>query len=116
MGEGSRDGEEPSHDDLFADDAAGPAEPCVEHVSLSDKDCEELEIEERCRVLPTPGNPTSSQREDHSASGHLPYRAWCEECVAARATGEQHRRRTERRTVCVLAFEYLFLDKSGIVL
>ena len=38
-GEGSRDAEEPSHDDLFADDAAGPAEPCVEHVSLSDEDC-----------------------------------------------------------------------------
>ena len=39
-----------------------------------------------------------------------------EECVGARATGEQHRKRSEGRTVCLLAFAYMYLDKSGVVL
>ena len=48
----------------------------------------------RGRMLPDPGEPTASQLEDHRASGHIPYRAWCRECVEGRGTGEQHRKRT----------------------
>ena len=33
------------------------------------------------RVLPDPGEPTDSQREDHRAKGHIPYRSWCRERV-----------------------------------
>ena len=35
--------------------------------------------------------------------------------MAARATGEQHRRGRWTRRVCVVAFDYLFFDKTGNV-
>ena len=65
--------------------------------SLEDDDHEGADA----RILPDPGEPTPSQVEDHRASGHIPYRAWCRECVAGRGTGEQHRKRTGERSVCV---------------
>ena len=68
------------------------------------------------RILPDPGEPTASQREDHRAGGHISFRSWCEDCVAGRATGEQHRKRKEARRVCIFSFDYLFLDESGNLL
>ena len=77
-GIGSESGQDAPLEDLFADDnyeqASPSREPGVEEVTLSDEDGEELEIESKCKVLPVPHNPTASQREDHSAGGHLPYR------------------------------------------
>ena len=40
------------------------------------------------RILHDPGQPTQTQLEDHRVD-HLPYRSWCPECVAGKATGEQ---------------------------
>ena len=57
------------------------------------------------RVLPSPSNPTQSQDGDHRAEGHIPYRSWCSECVRARCTGEQHRRRGGARDICVFSFD-----------
>ena len=51
--------------------------------SLEDDDHEGADA----RILPDPGEPTPSQVEDHRASGHIPYRAWCRECVEGRGTG-----------------------------
>ena len=65
------------------------------------------------RFLPGPHEPTQSQAEDHCASGHIPFRSWCSECVRARGTGEQHRRRKDRRDICVFSFDYLHLDEAG---
>ena len=61
----------------------------------------------QARVLPDPGEPTESQREDHKACGHIPYRTWCRFCVEGRSTGEQHRARPGKRNICVFAFDYL---------
>ena len=66
--------------------------------------------------LAYPWNPTASQREDRRAGGHLPYTTLCEECVAARATGEPHRKRRCERIACVFFFDYLYLSKSELVL
>ena len=79
-------------------------------------DGEELEETVKQRILPDPGEPTASQREDHRAGGHITFRSWCEDCVAGRATGEQHRRRKEARRICIFAFDYLFLDEAGNLL
>ena len=119
-GGGSEGGKDVSLDDLFGEDpdanAKSPveaegnhdeAELGMEKITLSEDEETEVEVKETCRVLPTPGNPTDAQREEHRASGHIPYRKWCEECVASRATGEPHRRRTGERTTCVFAFDYL---------
>ena len=65
------------------------------------------------RFLPGPQDPTQSQAEDHRASGHIPFRSWCSECVRARGTGEKHRKRKDRRDICVFSFDYLHLDEAG---
>ena len=67
------------------------------------------------KVSPDPGEPTASQVEDHRACGHWPYRSWCPECISGRGGGEQHRRRTEAKSISVFAFDYLLLDESGNV-
>ena len=85
-------------------------------VEITLSEGEELEETVKQRILPDPGEPTESQREDHRAGGHISFRSWCEECVAARATGEQHRKRKEARRVCIFAFDYLFLDEAGNLL
>jgi hypothetical protein len=66
------------------------------------------------KILPDPGEPTAAEVEDHRACGHLPYRSWCHECVETRGVGEQHRSRKEPRTVCVFAFDYLFIGNDGL--
>ena len=66
------------------------------------------------RILPDPGQPTQQQLEDHRID-HLPYRSWCPECVAARATGEQHHKRTEAKRITTFSMDYLYLTKSRIV-
>ena len=96
-GNGVRDDKE-DLDELFGDevkdnqDMGGSAEgPGGVENTLSDgEDLEETLVQ---RILPDPGEPTASQREDHRASGHITFRSWCEDCVAGRATGEQHRTR-----------------------
>ena len=101
---------------MEADGNHDDAELGMEKIILSQDEEAEVEVKETCRVLPTPGNPTGAQREEHRASGHIPYRTRCQECVASRATGELDRRRTGERTACVLAFDYLYLSKSGSVI
>ena len=117
---GARDNDE-DLSELFNDevkdkqDMDGSAEgPGGVEVTLSDG--EELEETVKQRILPDPGEPTVSQREDHRAGGHISFRSWCEDCVAGRATGEQHRKRKEARRVCVFAFDYSFLGEAGNLL
>jgi hypothetical protein len=66
------------------------------------------------RTLPDPGQPTQQQLEDHRVD-HLPYRSWCPECVAGRATGEQHQKRGESKLITTFSMDYLFLTKSRVV-
>ena len=119
-GGGARDEDEEVGDEIFGQAVQDSQEegeakhPDGVEVTLSDG--EDIDETVKQRILPDPGEPTASQREDHRASGHITYRSWCEECVAGRATGEQHRRRKEARRVCIFAFDYLFLDKSGALL
>ena len=103
-------------DDLFGDartavasTEAAAAEGNVEHGAAEDAEAETAEA----RFLPGPMEPIQSQAEDHRASGHIPFRNWCSVCVRARGTGEQHRRRRDRRDICVFSFDYLHLDQAG---
>ena len=63
-------------------------------------------------VAPDPGQPTQKEIEEHRID-HMPFRSWCEHCVAGRATGEQHRAVGDKRLVPVISFDYLFVLKSG---
>ncbi len=114
-------------EDLFADAPRAPEEANIDDGGDDDKfQCQSCDAPDhegadeqdavKSRILPDPGEPTDCQREEHRASGHIPYRSWCPDCVGARGTGEQHRTRTGERRVCVFSFDYLFLDKAGKVL
>ena len=98
-------------DDLFGD-ASGATTATGGLVERDAVEDAETEIA-AAKFLPGPHEPTQSQAEDHCASGHIPFRSWCSECVRARGTGEQHRRRKDRRDICVFSFDYLHLDEAG---
>ena len=54
----------------------------------------EQEAEEECepmRIAPDPGLPSVGEMEKHRAEGHVPFRSWCEWCVAGRGVGEHHK-------------------------
>ena len=63
-------------------------------------------------ILPDPGQPTESQKEDHCARGHVDFRSWCPWCVKGRATGEKHLRGAEKSSTPVFVFDYLFLTEE----
>ena len=68
--------------------AAEPPDLVVEEPDLEAAE-EDLTCQEcvEPRILPDPGQPTQKQLEDYRID-HFPYRSWCPECVAGRATGE----------------------------
>lgn len=66
------------------------------------------------RILPDPGQPTQMQIDDHRID-HLPFRSWCPECVAGKATGEQHQSRKDEKRIATFSMDYLFLTRSRVV-
>ena len=61
----------------------------------------------------SPLMPTQAEVEDHRVS-HLPYRDWCEDCVAGRATGEPHKSNPVKSRFPVIAIDYFFLTKDDL--
>ena len=43
------------------------------------------------RMKPKPGEPTAKEIEEHRIT-HVPYRAWCEDCVFGKCVEAAHRR------------------------
>ena len=95
---GGADGAGPR--DIFGD-ALSELVELREHLVAEENDVEELEATSVQKVLPAPSEPTPAQWEAHRAEAHIPYRSWCEQCLLARATGEQHRRGRWMRRVGV---------------
>ena len=69
------------------------------------EDDDEEEADER-RVMRDPGQPSAKEMEEHRID-HWPYRSWCPFCVRGRATGKQHRSRSEECAVPTFGFDYL---------
>ena len=46
----------------------------------------------RIKVPTWPATPSAEERALHEASGHVPYRSWCQWCIAARAADKPHLR------------------------
>ena len=44
----------------------------------------------RIKVPTGPATPSAEERALHEASGHVPYRSWCQWCIAARAADKPH--------------------------
>ena len=66
------------------------------------------------RISLDPGLPTEAEVDDHEVD-HMPFRRWCEECVAGRGTGEQHRSREGQHAMPTIAFDYLFVTNKKIL-
>ena len=83
-------------------------------------EAEQAEYDSECQgcvesgILPDPGQPTQKQLEDHRVD-HLPFRSWCPECVAGRATGEQHIARKDPTQIATFSVDYLYCTKSRVV-
>ena len=91
----------------------GPVEQpdLMDEVPDDDFECQECVAP---RILPDPGQPTQKQLDDHRVD-HLPFRSWCPECVAGRATGEQHLARKDQKQITTFSMDYLYLTKSRVV-
>eukprot|EP00971_Amphidinium_carterae_P340294 6478558-Amphidinium_carterae.1 len=60
---------------------------------------------------PRPKEPTSSERDLHDCSGHVPYRSWCRACVAGRGRSDAHADvPKDPRAVPIIAIDYGYLE------
>ena len=66
------------------------------------------------KALKSPSMPTLSELQEHRTS-HLPYRAWCPECVEAWARERaQVASTTDARGVLLVSIDYFFLSDKGV--
>ena len=64
-------------------------------------------------TLPTPYQPTQSERDDHELT-HANYRSWCEHCVNGRGLEMKHAATTqEGRGIAIVGFDYMFISGSS---
>ena len=80
-------------------------------------DCLEEEKGGSFKKIRSPGTPTSEERTDHEIT-HWPYRSWCDACVKARATGQQHRSMKgeyAESTVARVLMDYGYLHEEETV-
>ena len=69
-------------------------------------DPDQLRETQRARALPVPRQPSQHEREEHELT-HLPFRAWCKTCVAAKARQTYHTKQPDRRDLLQLDFGFL---------
>ena len=63
--------------------------------------------------LPDPGKPTAEQLAQHRLT-HLPFRAWCPDCVVGKAKDNPHLRQAEERkseSMPTISFDYGFASE-----
>ena len=63
------------------------------------------------RPMRAPHEPTKEEIEEHYASGHANYRAWCPHCVAGKGKAEAHRELQAERdhAVPTVSCDYMFM-------
>ena len=61
-----------------------------------------------------PKHPTDDAREQHLASGHVPFRSWCTECVEGQAQEEHHKTgAATENTQPMISMDYCFLSRDN---
>ena len=61
------------------------------------------------------GQPTKIDRREHEHT-HIPFRAWCAECVRGRGKDRYHRRIAYEDGVARVGIDYMFLTEHGVYL
>ena len=64
------------------------------------------------KVLRTPSQPTKAETDMHRLI-HVPFRAWCRECVLGRGRDRYHKRIVGSDDVARIAMDYMFLTEYG---
>ena len=81
------------------------------------EDCEDVPSSEsqearRPKILNAPSQPSRAELDAHRLI-HVPFRAWCRECVLGRGRDRYHRRIMDSDDVARIAMDYLFLTEHG---
>lgn len=79
------------------------------------EDCEDAQPSESQearmpKVLASPAQPTKAELEMHRLI-HVPFRAWCRECVLGRGRDRYHRKIVGEDDVARIAMDYMFLTE-----
>ena len=80
---------------------------------LKDIGSDEVQEGRAPRLLKDPGQPSAQERAAHACI-HVPFRAWCRECVLGRGRDRQHRRIEDEDGVPRVSMDYMFLTEHGI--
>ena len=70
------------------------------------------EVEES-KPLPNPVLPNQAEVDRHWID-HLPFRSWCGACISGRGRAIPHKRTEGKRKIPTLAFDYCFINTSGV--
>ena len=81
------------------------------------EDCEDAQPSESQearspKVLTSPIQPTKAEHDIHRLI-HVPFRAWCRECVLGRGRDRYHKRIVGEDDVARIAMDYMFLTEYG---
>ena len=77
---------------------------------------EDVEESELVKKLLAPTAPTSTDREEPTASGHAVFRTWCRECYIGRARMHQHRAGGRETTIPAIAMDFGYLNERDDLL
>ena len=88
--------------------------PCGEEVPRAEEGMVNPAEEARAsRPARDPGAPTAAMREAHAAT-HLPFRIWCEECVAGRKDNPAHvAKKEDENALPEVALDYCLLRREN---
>ena len=64
------------------------------------------------KILSSPTQPTRAELDAHRLI-HVPFRAWCRECVLGRGRDRYHKRIVDSDDVARIAMDYMFLTEYG---
>ena len=92
-----------------SDLVAWPLEEPEEYKELTAQD----EEARPARKIPRPEMPSQAEIDQHRID-HIPYRAWCPECVEGFGRERAHHARgTEERSIPMVSCDYMYLSRKG---
>ena len=100
------------------EEAAAAAQSAEAEVDPERQSAEEGLGEEQngnVRVISDPGRPSRAEVEYHEVCGHVPFRSWCQHCVAGRAPDDPHCKRgsSEETDIPKVSLDYCFLGAEN---
>ena len=80
---------------------------------LKNVDGDEAQEGQAPRLLRDPGQPSAQEKAAHACI-HIPFRAWCRECVLGRGRDRQHRRIEDENGDPRVSMDYMFFTEYWV--